>query len=59
MHLGIFDIESPEFLSRRDIGYATEFQEDSVIQDESGILTSNIADLRYEKGVLKIALSRI
>lgn len=57
MHLGIFEIESPEFLSRQDIAYATEFEELSVVQDESGILTSNIADLKYEKGILKIRLN--
>lgn len=57
IHLGIFDIESPEFLSRQDIAYATEFNEISVIQDESGILTSNIADLKYEDKILKIRLN--
>ena len=57
MHLGIFEIESPEFLSRQDIAYATEFDDISVIQDESGILTSNIADLKYEGEVLKIRLN--
>lgn len=57
MHLGIFEIESPEFLSRQDIAYATEFHEVSVVQDESGILTSNIADLKYEDGILKIDLN--
>lgn len=45
--LGLFDSESPEFLSRNDIAYATEFEEDSAIQDESGILTSNVAVLDY------------
>ena len=57
MHLGIFELESPEFLSREDIAYATEFNDISVIQDESGILTSNIADLKYEEGKLKIRLN--
>ena len=57
MHLGIFEIESPEFLSRQDIAYATEFNEASVIQDESGILTSNIADLKYEDEKLFIMLN--
>ena len=57
MHLGIFEIESPEFLSRNDIAYATEFNEVSVIQDESGILTSNIADLKYESGILRIRIN--
>ena len=47
--LGFFDFESPEFLSRKEIAYATEFEDDSVIQDESGILTSNIASLIYNK----------
>ena len=57
MHLGVFEIESPEFLSRQDIAYATEFHETSVVQDESGILTSNIADIKYENGILKIRLN--
>ena len=57
MNLGFFEIESPEFLSREDIAYATEFEDVSVIQDESGILTSNIADLKYEDGKLKISLN--
>lgn len=57
MHLGVFEIESPEFLSRNDIAYATEFNEVSVIQDESGILTSNIADLKYEGGILRVRLN--
>lgn len=57
MHLGIFEIESPEFLSRQDIAYATEFSDTSVVQDESGILTSNIADLKYESGILKIRMN--
>ena len=57
MHLGIFEIESPEFLSRQDIAYATEFNEVSVVQDESGILTSNIADIKYEDEILKIKLN--
>ena len=57
INLGFFEIESPEFLSRQDIAYATEFNEISVIQDESGILTSNIADLKYEDEILKIRLN--
>lgn len=57
MHLGIFEIESPEFLSRKDIDYATEFEDNSVIQDESGILTSNIACLEYENGKLTIKIN--
>ena len=57
--LGFFDIESPEFLSRKDIAYATEFEDDSVIQDESGILTSNVANLIYdpETEILEIKLN--
>lgn len=57
LHLGIFEIESPEFLSRKDIGYATEFEETSVIQDESGILTSNVASFDYENGKLTIKIN--
>lgn len=57
LHLGIFEIESPEFLSRQDIAYATEFNDISIIQDESGILTSNVADLKYEESNLKIRLN--
>lgn len=57
IHLGIFEIESPEFLSRKDIDYATEFEDNSVIQDESGILTSNIACLEYENGKLTIKIN--
>ena len=49
LHLGFFDFESPEFLSRKEIAYPTEFEDDSVIQDESGILTSNVANLIYNK----------
>ena len=57
--LGFFDYESPEFLSRKDIAYATEFEDDSVIQDESGILTSNVANLIYnpETEILEIKLN--
>lgn len=56
--LGLFDTESPEFLSREDIAYPTEFDEDATIQDESGILTSNVAVLEYENNniVIKINL---
>lgn len=57
IHLGIFEIESPEFLSRKDIDYATEFEDNSVIQDESGILTSNVACLEYENGKLTIKIN--
>jgi succinyl-diaminopimelate desuccinylase len=57
LNLGIFEIESPEFLSRKDIGYATEFNEMSVIQDESGILTSNVARFDYEDGSLSIKIN--
>lgn len=56
-HLGFFDIESPEFLSRNDIFYATEFNDQSVIQDESGILTSNVARLEYNKKKLTIKIN--
>ena len=56
-NLGIFEIESPEFLSRKDIGYATEFEDTSIIQDESGILTSNIASFDYENGKLTIKIN--
>ena len=48
LHLGFFDFESPEFLSRKEIEYPTEFEDDSVVQDESGILTSNISNLIYD-----------
>lgn len=56
--LGLFEFESPEFLSRKDIAYPTEFDEESVIQDESGILTSNIAILEYKDNniIIKINL---
>ena len=57
IHLGIFEIESPEFLSRKDIDYATEFEDNSVIQDESGILTSNVASFDYENGKLTIKIN--
>ena len=57
IHLGIFEIESPEFLSRQDIDYATEFEDNSVIQDESGILTSNVASFDYENGKLTIKIN--
>ena len=56
-NLGIFEIESPEFLSRKDIGYATEFEDSSIIQDESGILTSNIASFDYENGKLTLKIN--
>ncbi len=48
-NLGLFEIESPEFLSREDISSPTEFKEDSFIKDESGILTSNIAQIEYDE----------
>lgn len=57
INLGIFEIESPEFLARKDIGYATEFEDSSVIQDESGILTSNVANFDYENGKLTIKIN--
>lgn len=57
INLGVFEIESPEFLSRKDIAYATEFDDVSVIQDESGILTSNIARFDYENGKLSIKIN--
>ena len=47
LHLGFFEFESPEFLSRDDIAYATEFEDNNVIQDESGSLTSNVASFEY------------
>lgn len=56
-HLGIFEIESPEFLSRKDIAYATEFHEESCIQDESGSLTSNIGNIKFENGNLDIGIN--
>ena len=53
--LGFFDIESPEFLARKDIEFATEFEDDSVVHDEpSGILTSNVGYVSYEDGVLTL-----
>lgn len=57
LHLGIFEIESPEFLARKDIAYATEFEDVSVIQDESGILTSNVACLEYKSHKLTIKIN--
>lgn len=57
LNLGIFEIESPEFLSRKDIAYATEFEDISVIQDESGILTSNVASLEYKNNNLTININ--
>lgn len=57
MHLGIFEIESPEFLSRQDIAYPTEFADNSVVQDESGILTSNVAVIEYENNNLTIKIN--
>lgn len=56
-NLGVFDIESPEFFARKDIAYPTEFEENSVIQDETGILTSNIATLEYENEKLTIKIN--
>ena len=56
-HLGLFDIESPEFLSRDDIFYATQFNDHSIIQDESGILTSNVARLEYKNEILTIKIN--
>ncbi len=55
--LGFFDKESPEFLSRDDIFYPTQFNDYSVIQDESGILTSNIANLEYNDEILTIKIN--
>lgn len=43
--LGIFEITSPKFLS------------DEKIEDESGILTSNLGNIDYENGTLKIGLN--
>lgn len=57
INLGVFEIESPEFLSRKDIAYATEFDDVSVIQDESGILTSNIARFDYKNEKLSIKIN--
>lgn len=56
-NLGFFDTESPEFLSRQDITLPTEFFESSVIQDESGILTSNVSDFKYEDKCIKIKVN--
>ena len=56
-HLGVFEIESPEFLSRKDIAYATEFEENSCIQDESGSLTSNVGNINFENGNLNISIN--
>jgi succinyl-diaminopimelate desuccinylase len=55
--LGLFEIESPEFLSRKDIAYATEFEENSCIQDESGSLTSNVGCIDYINGKLSIKIN--
>ncbi len=57
INLGIFEIESPEFLSRQDIAYATEFNDVSIIQDESGILTSNVARLEFKDNKLSIKIN--
>ena len=46
LNLGIFDIENPKFLN-----------ENLVIQDESGILTSNVAVLEYIDGKLIIKIN--
>lgn len=43
--LGIFDITSPKFLS------------DEEIEDESGILTSNVGHISYEKNLLKLGFN--
>jgi succinyl-diaminopimelate desuccinylase len=56
-HLGLFEIESPEFLSRKDIEYATEFEDNSCIQDESGSLTSNLGYIDYTDGKLSFELN--
>lgn len=56
-HLGLFDTESPEFLSRKDITKPTEFEQDSIIIDESGILTSNVATLVYENNSIVIKIN--
>jgi succinyl-diaminopimelate desuccinylase len=56
-HLGFFEIESPEFLSRKDIAYATEFEDNSCIQDESGSLTSNVGYIDYKNKKLSIKLN--
>ena len=37
--------------------YATEFEENSIIQDESGILTSNVAVLEYENNKITIKIN--
>lgn len=55
--LGLFEYESPEFLSRKDIAYPTEFEDEATIQDESGILTSNVAVLDYDNDNLIIKIN--
>jgi len=56
-YLGLFCIESPEFLSRKDIKRPTEFEQDSVIIDESGILTSNVAVLDYSDNSICVKIN--
>ena len=56
-HLGFFEIESPEFLSRKEIEYCTEFEDDSCIQDESGSLTSNIGKISHENNMISLSLN--
>ena len=51
-NLGVFEIESPEFLSRDDVASPTEFHDNSFVKDESGILTNNIAQIEYDEGFL-------
>lgn len=51
-NLGVFEIESPEFLSRDDVASPTEFHDTSFVKDESGILTNNIAQIEYDEGFL-------
>lgn len=55
--LGFFEIESPEFLERKDIAFPTEFEDHNVIQDESGILTSNVAFADYKDNILTLKIN--
>ncbi len=55
---GLLESKSPNYLSRKNILEPTSFEDTPVIQDESGILTSNLASLDYINGniILKFNL---
>ncbi len=56
--LGFFEITSPAFFSLDDFSKICEYQGNSPIQDESGVLTSNVAIMEYleNKLIFKINL---